>query len=152
MRLGIRNQTIRAARPETPVYFIQGSVGSWLCGSMGTGGSSCGPRGFRPMSTISADLRSPEVSRRAQPPRRKVTGLLLVVSGSATAFGAWLATAVSSGIHRWQLVLFGLGLLTTSWGSLLIPSPWQRPKRLLVIIMTPLLIAATILLAAHLPT
>jgi hypothetical protein len=34
---------MRAAKPETPVYFIQGSVGSRLSGSMGVGGSSCRP-------------------------------------------------------------------------------------------------------------
>lgn len=53
-RFGMPNQTIKAARPDTSVCFIHGSVESRLSGSIGAGGSSYGPRGFRPIGITSA--------------------------------------------------------------------------------------------------
>ena len=53
-RIGLPNQTIKAARPDTSVCFIHGLVKSRLSGSVGRGSSLYRPRGFRPIGITSA--------------------------------------------------------------------------------------------------
>jgi hypothetical protein len=69
----------------------------------------------------------------------RVYGFALMIIGTLAAGWAWLAMAdPSTRTERWQLYLFGLGILAAGWGVPLVVFRWRRHALACMILATPL--------------